>query len=64
MADTRSPEIEITPEMIEAGERELLSFSRKFEDDADAVIRIYQAMRPLERVHKKRLNTSPEGAES
>jgi hypothetical protein len=37
-------EIEITPEMTEAGTRELCSFNRDYEDDADAVARIYRAM--------------------
>jgi hypothetical protein len=38
-------EVEITPEMIEAGEIELHLFDRDFEDDRDAVVRIYAAMR-------------------
>ena len=38
-------DIEITPEMIEAGVVELSYFNRDFEDDADAVTRIYSAMR-------------------
>jgi hypothetical protein len=39
--------IEITPEMIEAGKRELLEFSRDFESEESAVRRIYFAMREI-----------------
>ena len=47
---TRKPEanstdeIEITPEMIEAGARELARFDRDFDDPRDAAARIYAAM--------------------
>jgi hypothetical protein len=41
-------EIEITPEMIRAGARELLRFDPRYESGEDAVERIYAAMRPLE----------------
>jgi hypothetical protein len=37
-------EIEITPEMIEAGVLEFLSFDSRFDSEEDAVTLIYQAM--------------------
>jgi hypothetical protein len=42
--DAENCEIEITPEMIEAGEQELMSFDRRFEAEEDLVIRIYRSM--------------------
>jgi|SRR6516225_8455567 hypothetical protein len=38
------PEIEITPEMINAGCAEMASFDRRYEADEDIVARIYRAM--------------------
>ena len=37
-------EIEVTPEMIEAGVSEFCSFDRRFDDEAEAVRRIFLAM--------------------
>jgi hypothetical protein len=37
-------EIEITPEMVEAGAYELASYNTDFESVEDAVVRIYEAM--------------------
>jgi hypothetical protein len=42
--DTETCEIEVTAEMIEAGRSELRAFNHDFEDDRDAVVRIYVAM--------------------
>jgi len=39
-----APEIEITPEMIEAGERELCRYDDAFEGTDEAVVKIYKAM--------------------
>lgn len=39
-----SKEVEITPEMREVGCRELRSFNWDYEDDEEAVERIYRAM--------------------
>ena len=39
-----STEIEITPEMIEAGVGEFLGYDSRFEEPRDAVIQIYLAM--------------------
>lgn len=44
IANATVPEIEITPEMIEAGTLELAGFNQDFESDEDAVCRIYRAM--------------------
>lgn len=41
-------EIEITPKMIEAGRYELALYNRDFEDPAEAVSRIFLAMREVE----------------
>lgn len=47
-AETRSAEaevqVEITSEMIEAGETELLRYNSEYESAADAARRIYEAM--------------------
>ena len=37
-------EIEITPEMVEAGVSEFVKFDRRFDDEEDAVGNIYIAM--------------------
>jgi len=37
-------EIEVTPEMIEAGEEEFLSFDSRFERESDCVARVYKVM--------------------
>lgn len=42
--EDNSTEIEITEEMISAGRMELLSFNHDYEDERDAVVRIYTAM--------------------
>jgi hypothetical protein len=39
------PELEVTPEMIEAGVRAFFEFDSRFEGEREAVIRIFQAMR-------------------
>lgn len=43
--DPRSEEIEITPEMIEAGVAELFKFDPRFRSEDEAVRAIYLAMR-------------------
>jgi hypothetical protein len=40
----RPDEIEVTPEMIEAGERAFCSYGSRFEDVIDVVVRVYEAM--------------------
>lgn len=42
-------EIGVTPEMIEAGARELLRYDRDYESRHDAVMRIFLAMLSLRR---------------
>jgi hypothetical protein len=43
-APDEQEEIEITPEMIEAGREELRGFNRDFDDERDIVALIYAAM--------------------
>jgi hypothetical protein len=43
-AEAETCEIEITPEMIEAGIEEFCGFDSRFESDEDAVVRIFKAM--------------------
>ena len=42
--DSELDEIEVTPEMIEAGVTELVRFNPDYEAEADAVARIFRAM--------------------
>jgi hypothetical protein len=42
--DTEQHEIEITPEMIEAGVRAFLNYDSRFEEPADCVTDIFTAM--------------------
>ena len=44
MPEPKTDEIEITPEMIEAGANELCSFNRNFESEEQGVRRIFLAM--------------------
>lgn len=44
MADRPAPEIEVTPEMIEAGAVAFCSFDSRFELEEDAAVRVYEAM--------------------
>jgi len=44
MCEKETDEIEITPAMIEAGTREMISFNRDWESDEDLVRRVYYAM--------------------
>ena len=52
-ADHNPTEIEVTPEMIEAGVYELITFDSRFEDDESAVLRIYKAMESLKENHEQ-----------
>lgn len=47
MPDRSAPEIEITPEMIEAGALELKAFSKDYFSFEDGVIAIYRSMREI-----------------
>jgi hypothetical protein len=47
-------EIKITPEMVDAGRAALRIFDRDFEDDRDAIKRIYLAMRRAENPSKQK----------
>jgi hypothetical protein len=50
MADRPATELrdeEMTPEMIEAGVREFRDFNHDFDDEREAVIRIWMAMRDV-----------------
>lgn len=42
--DRSDTEIEVAPEMIEAGAEEFLSFDSRFEVEDDCVVRVYEAM--------------------
>jgi hypothetical protein len=44
MSDTPESEIEITPEMIDAGVAALYASDRRFDADDEIVARIYRAM--------------------
>jgi len=46
MSDRAAPEteIEITPEMIEAGLREFYKYDSRFDPEEEAVVRIFNAM--------------------
>lgn len=43
-------DIDVTPEMVDAGVRELIQYDWQTETESDAVKRIYRAMRKLNRV--------------
>jgi hypothetical protein len=49
LAGAPEEEIEVTPEMIEAGIRRLCTFDIRFGDDEDLVVVIYEAMETIRR---------------
>ena len=52
-------EIEVTPEMVEAGVVEFCHFDSRFEDETDAVVRVYRVMAALApSLPRKRMNRS------
>jgi hypothetical protein len=53
-------EIEVTPEMIEAGERELASFDDRYSSLADGVEMIFRAMVSVKKSAKKSAKKSSE----
>jgi hypothetical protein len=58
MDSRETVEEKITPAMISAGKRELLSFDARFESEADAVERIYNAMRDAGNAFEERRKCS------
>ena len=46
-------QIEVTPEMVSAGKSALLEYDDDYEFAEDAVVRVYLAMRSIERKKRK-----------